>query len=95
MENIENTQIGQNISLNERKSMMISGVKKIDSFDEEEFLIETSLGYLVVKGESLEIIKLDTYSGNVSIRGKVNMLSYIEDTVKKEKENSLFDKLFK
>ena len=34
--------ISQNhgISVNERKSMYITGVLKIDSFDEEEFLIE-------------------------------------------------------
>ena len=60
-----------NITINERKNIVISGVKKIDSFDDEEFLLETSMGYLIIKGTSLEIIKLDTYQGNVSIKGKV------------------------
>ena len=46
------------ISLNERKNIMVTGVKKIESFDDHEFLMETSMGYLYIKGENLEIIKL-------------------------------------
>ena len=69
-------------------------VKKIDNFDSEEFLIETSLGYLEIKGEELEIIKLDTYQGSVSIKGNFNSLNYTEGA-KKEKEDSFFAKLFK
>ena len=83
------------ISISERKSIVVSGVKKIESFDNEEFLMETTLGYLVIKGEELEIIKLDTYQGNVSIKGKFDSLSYIDSSVKKDKESSLFTKLFK
>ncbi len=83
-----------NITINERKNIVISGVKKIDSFDDEEFLLETSMGYLIIKGTSLEIIKLDTYQGNVSIKGKVNSINYLENN-KKEKEESMFNKLFK
>ena len=51
------------ISINERKVIYITGVNKIDSFDDEEFLLETNMGYIVIKGTSLEIIKLDTYQG--------------------------------
>ena len=38
------------ITIAERKSIIVSGVKKIESFDNEEFLMETTLGYLVIKG---------------------------------------------
>ena len=72
----------------------ISGVKKIDNFDENEFLLETNMGYLLIKGNSLEIIKLDTYQGDVSIKGKIDSLSYIESN-KKEKNESIISKLFK
>ena len=83
------------ITLNERKNLLITGVKKIDSFDDEEFLLDTSRGYVVIKGEELEIIKLDTFQGNVSIKGKVNSFTYAEQGGKKEKEDSMFSKLFK
>ena len=94
--NIIGTVVGNhNVTISDRKTLMITGVKKIDSFDNEEFLLETNMGYIIIKGEELEIIKLDTYQGNVSIKGKVNNLNYMEGSNKKEKEDSLFNKLFK
>ncbi len=90
----EMASFNHNITITERKNIVVSGVKKIDNFDAEEFLIETSMGHLLIKGNDLEIIKLDTYQGNVSIKGKFNSLSYTENT-KKEKEDSIFSKLFK
>lgn len=83
-----------NITVTERKNIVISGVKKIDNFDNQEFLLETTMGYLLIKGTDLEIIKLDTYQGNVSIKGNFNNLNYTEST-KKDKEDSFFSKLFK
>lgn len=83
------------ISLVERKNLIVTGVKKIDSFDEEEFLMETVMGYLVVKGEGLQLIKLDTLQGNVSIKGMIKSFGYVEDAGKKEKENGIFNRLFK
>lgn len=83
------------ITINERKNIMITGVKKIDSFDDEEFLLETNMGYIILKGEELEILKLDTYQGNVSIKGHINSFSYMESGNKKEKEDGMFSKLFK
>lgn len=93
--NIMGTVVGShNVTISDRKTLVISGVKKIDSFDNEEFLMETTMGYVMIKGEELEIIKLDTYQGNVSIKGKVNSFTYM-DSAKKEKEDSMFSKLFK
>ena len=91
---LENT-FNHGISISERKSIIISGVKKIESFDNEEFFMETTLGFLVIKGEELEIIKLDTYQGNVSIKGRVDSLAYIDSGSKRDKENSIINKLFK
>ena len=89
------TNYNHTITINERKSITITGVKKIDSFDNEEFLLETTMGFIIIKGEGLEIIKLDTYQGNVSIKGKINSLIYMENLNKKEKEDGIFNKLFK
>ena len=83
-----------NINITSRKNINITGVKKIDNFDEKEFLLETNMGYLLIKGEGLEIIKLDTYQGDVAIKGKIDSLAYTESTTKKQKE-SVISKLFK
>lgn len=53
------------------------------------------MGYIVLKGEGLEIVKLDTYQGNVSIKGKLNSLTYTEEKNKKLKDEGVFSKLFK
>ena len=82
-------------NLVERKNVTLSGVKKIDSFDSEEFLIETVMGYVVLKGEGLELIKLDTMQGVVTIKGMVNSMAYIDEVNKKNKENSVISRLFK
>ena len=98
MDKVKDMEAGFNhgLSITERKSIVVSGVKKIESFDSEEFLMETTLGYLVIKGNELEIIKLDTYQGNVSIKGRIDSLMYLDNTSgKKEKENSFLNKLFK
>ena len=82
------------ISLLERKTLVITGVKKIDNFDNLHFLLDTTMGFLIVKGENLELIKLDTLSGNVTIKGEINSMDYILDNSKKNKEDSILGRLF-
>ena len=53
------------------------------------------MGYLVIKGNELELVKLDTMQGNVSIKGLVISYSYVDDYKNKNKENSVFNRLFK
>jgi len=83
------------INVLERKNILVTGVKKIESFDDEEFLMETVMGFLVLKGEGLELLKLDTMQGNVSIKGLLKSFSYVDDGMKKEKETSIISRLFK
>ena len=82
------------VHINDRKSIHLTGVKKIESFDNEDFLLITNLGTLHLKGEELEIMKLDTLEGNVSIKGKICSLQYL-DGQEKGKESTIFSKLFK
>ena len=80
------------VSLAERKNLMVTGVKKIDNFDSEEFLLQTTMGCLVIKGSDLELVKLDTMQGNVSIKGLIISFTYVEDNKIKNKENSIFNR---
>ena len=83
------------ITMVERKSFVTNGVKKIENFDDNQFLLDTVMGFLLVKGEELELIKLDTLQGTITIKGLINSLTYLDDSNKKEKENSIFNRLFK
>ena len=83
-----------NISLSDRKNLIVTGIIKIENFDDEEFVMVTSMGNLTVKGNELELVKLDTNQGNISIKGNINSLEYSPSN--KIKENSgIFNKLFK
>ena len=83
------------VSLFEKKSLVITGVKKIENFDKEQFLLETIMGFMLIKGKELELVKLDTLQGNVTIKGTMNCIDYIEENLKKSKEESIFSRLFK
>ncbi|MDD4705981.1 MAG: sporulation protein YabP [Bacilli bacterium] len=80
------------VKINDRKNIIISGIKKIISFDDKVFLLESSLGNIIIKGSTLEMIKLDTLEGNVSIKGKIDSFMYTDIA---NKENSIISKLFK
>ena len=82
------------VNMVKRSSINISGVKKIENFNDNEFLLETIMGFMTIKGHNLEIIKLDTYQGDVAIKGKIDSIVY-SDNSKKNKEESIFSKLFK
>ena len=86
------TNLSHSFSVSERKSIIITGVVKIEWFDKEEFLLETVQGFMNIKGENLEVVKLDTYQGNITIKGKIDSITYIEENKTKE---SVFSRLFK
>lgn len=90
-----NTSYGSHeVKVTDRSMISLTGINKITSFDDQEFLMESNMGVILLKGEGLEIIKLDTHDGNVKIKGKLNSYAYIEN-MKKSKEESLLSKLFK
>ncbi|MCI9280743.1 MAG: sporulation protein YabP [Bacilli bacterium] len=78
----------------DRREIALTGIKKITSFDAEEFLLESNMGPILIKGSGLEIMRLDTHDGNVKIKGKINGFNYL-DNKEKAKEESLIAKLFK
>lgn len=82
------------VSLLERKTLVITGVKKIETFDKLHFILETTMGFMVIKGNDLELIKLDTLAGNVTIKGTIDSINYIVENKKKE-EDGIFNRLFK
>ena len=89
------TTFNHSIQLNERKTMYITGVKKLENFDNEEFFLESLMGFVLIKGENLELIKLDTFQGTLSIKGKINSYNYLDEGSKKVKNESVLSKLFK
>lgn len=83
------------IYLKDRKTLELTGVKNIESFDSLEFLIETTLGYLNIKGSNLSLIRLDQEKCEVSIKGQIDSLNYLAQKKETKNKESMFDKLLK
>lgn len=64
------------IVLDNRKVLFLTGVNKISRFDSEEFLIDTELGFLKVKGKNLTLGKLDNNLKECVINGTIDAFSY-------------------
>lgn len=77
-----------------RRTLEITGVKQVESFDNEEFLLETVMGFLAIKGQNLQMKNLDVDKGIVSIKGKIFDLVYLDDQ-HGEKAKGFFSKLFR
>ncbi|OEH92640.1 sporulation protein YabP [Bacillus solimangrovi] len=77
-----------------RRTLEITGVKVVESFDDEEFLIETVMGFLSIRGENLQMKNLDSEKGIVSIKGRVFEMNYLNDQ-QSEKAKGFFSKLFR
>ena len=92
---MDNIMLGSHeLKINDRREIFLTGIKKITSFDNEEFLMESNMGVILLKGHNLEILKLDTHDGNVKIKGKIDSFTYLDGDVNQNKEG-FFTKLFK
>src|SRR5699024_5650185 len=82
------------VKVNNRKDLEINGVKELDSFDSEEFLMETTIDYLIVRVNNLQLLNLNVEDGIVTLSVQENELTYIDEQ-REEKAKSIFSKLFR
>lgn len=83
-----------NLVLKDRKHLEVTGIKQIDSFDCNEFLMETSQGWMLVQGKELVLGKLDIERGEVIINGLMESISYVTNKHGSQKD-SFMGRLFK
>ena len=89
-----NTGVIQNLILENRGKLSISGVLDVLSFDDQVVMVETELGLLTVKGENLRINKLSIDTSEVIVEGDISYLAY-SDKENKENKTSFMSKIFK
>ena len=89
-----NTGVIQNLILENREKLSISGVNDVLSFDDQVVMVETELGLLTVKGENLRINKLSIDTSEVIIELDISYLAYIYKELEKNK-GSILNKIFK
>lgn len=90
----QKSNIIQNLILESREKLNISGALDVLSFDDQIVILETHLGLLTVKGEDLRINKLNIDSEEVIVDGNISSLSYSDKSFEK-KESGFLSKIFK
>ena len=76
-----------------REQLSVSGVEEVESFDENQIVMYTTKGTLVVRGENLHIEKLSLDGGDLKVEGDIDSLTY-EDSGR-EKAGGLLARLFR
>lgn len=84
----------QNLVLENRGKLSVSGVLDVLSFDDQIVIIETELGLLTVKGEDLRINKLSIDTSEVVVEGDIYNMGYSEKDMDK-KTGGFLGKIFK
>ena len=65
------------IILKSRKKIELTGIKKISSLNEKEFILETTLGKVLISGDSLTMLNLELEKGNLEITGNIDKIEYL------------------
>ena len=89
------TNVIQNIILENREKLNVSGVLDVLSFDDQIVIVETELGLLTIKGENLKINKLNIDTSEVTLDGMISSLSYSNSDSVKKNASGLIGKIFK
>ena len=84
----------QNIVLENREKLNVSGVLDVLSFDDQVVIVETELGLLTIKGDNLRINKLSIDTSEVVVEGQIYNLAYSDTDIEK-KQNGILSKIFK
>ena len=87
----ENT--GSNIIIEDRVKLTATGVIDVDN-DNENVILATQLGTLIVKGANFRINKLNVDVGELIIEGEIDSILYSDGYGKKSK-GSLLSKMFR
>ncbi|MBS3947423.1 MAG: sporulation protein YabP [Dethiobacter sp.] len=96
MESLYSKQQGQHrLVINNREKVDITGVVHVDSFDDEEVVLETEQGLLAIRGEELRIAQLNLEKGELSLEGMVLETAYADDKRLRERGRGFLGRLFK
>ncbi len=83
----------QNIIMENREKISITGVIDIHSFDDELVLAQTELGILTIKGDDLKMNKLNLDNNELIVEGQIMAVAYSD--VNQEKSKGFIKKIFK
>lgn len=81
------------VELVNRESAAFAGVTDVEAFNEEEVVLLTEMGVIVLAGEGLHIVKLNLDEGVLVVEGRIIALEYVQE--QKSGKKGLLSGLFK
>ena len=66
------------LQLTDRKSLTMTGVTEVVSFEEHAVVLRTALGTLIVQGRDLQLKTLSLEGGQVAVEGSISAFVYEE-----------------
>lgn len=85
----------QNVVIENRERINVTGVYDVINFDEELVTVDTELGILIIKGTDLKMNRLSLESSELVIEGEINSINYSDKNNLGNTKTSLFNKIFK
>ena len=84
------------VNMLDRKSITLSGINDVLSFDEAEVLLDSNQGMLSIKGEQLHVNRLSLEKGEVDVDGRIDSVVYRgEHSEKSKKGSNMLARLFR
>ena len=80
--------------LENRRKAVITGIQDIHSFNENEVLLLSEAGKILLKGEQLHVRNLNLEKGEAEVEGRVDSLSYLKKNTHK-KDESILKRMFR
>lgn len=80
------------LTLSERNTLSVTGVVDVENFDDTVVVAQTEQGELTVRGRELQVGRLDLTSGDLTLNGTVDSLTYSE---RRSESGGFFGKLFR
>ena len=82
----------QNLVLEDRKHLSVSGVSDVDSFDERTVTVFTEQGELSIRGADLHVNTLNVETGELTVDARIDALIYAQD---QPKSGGFFGRVFR
>ncbi|MEW6081783.1 MAG: sporulation protein YabP [Bacillota bacterium] len=96
MEDRDISNFDHQVTITNREHVVIKGVLNVESFDDQEVILETEMGALTLRGEDLQIRQLSLEEGDFAVEGMLNALQYLPGSRARAKgKKNFIDRLFR
>lgn len=83
------------IQVTSRNRANITGVNDVLSFDAGEILLATEQGILMIRGQELHVNRLTLEKGEVDVDGRIDSMTYSDETDYGKSAETFISRLFK